>query len=361
MFRRKQKASQEQENQQQPASEQPAMPAEFEQVVKVLPERDRDGTYFWQRFAERLHHRFDGVPGRNGTGSFVNECLRAGADAVPVIRRNTLWEKNAPDTSRKRARAIYELRVRLGLFYAASLHCLVEGASRLCARCGDTEWHGFTDDGQPFSEFVAAQEGKVEITWTNGAPDYGKACLIKHVFLEAEEMLLLTGELAQEVYNNAAPSGPRGLFALMLAAAGQGEKESVDIARVFLRALGDAVEQKAVKVNTKMGGHVFITPEFWLLTTPIGLNCVNDYIRTRRGYRRHDFTRHEVFRSLREGGFLVGAQELEDTPRCVLKSRRWRKPLELRGLCIAAGVLFSVPGTPFFEGTVRIREGLDVQ
>ena len=360
MFRRKRQASQEQENQQ-PASEQPALPVEFEQVAKVLPERDRNGRYFWQRFAERLHHRFDGVPGRYGTGSFVNECLRAGADAVPVIRRNTLWEKNAPDTSRKRARGIYELRIRLGLFYAASLHYLVENASRLCARCGDAEWRGVMDEGEPFSEFVAGQEDEVEITWTNGAPDYGKACLIKHVFLQAEEILLLTDELAREVYNNAAPSGPRGLFALMLAADGQGEKESLDIARVFLRALADAVEQKAVKVNTKMGGHVFITPEFWLLTTPIGLNCVNDFIRTRRGHRRHDFTRHQVFHALREGGFLVGAQELEDTPRCVLKSRRWRKPLELRGLCIAAGVLFSVPDAPFFEGTVRIREGLDIR
>ena len=330
MFRRKRQASQEQASQeqanQQPASEQPAMPVEFEQVIKVLPEIDRHDRYFWQRFAERLHGWFDGVPGRYGSGSFVDECLRAGADAVPVMRWNTLWHKNAPDTSRKRARGIYELRIRLGLFYAASLHYLVEGASRLCARCGDT--------------------------------DHGKACLITHMFIKAEEMLQLTGELAQEVYNNAAPAGPHGLFALMLAADGQGEKESLDIARVFLRALGDAVEQKAVKVNTKMGGHVFITPEFWLLTTPIGLNCVNDFIRTRRGHRRHDFTRHQVFHALREGGFLVGAQELEDTPRCVLKSGRWRKPLELRGLCIAAGVLFSVPGMPFFEGTVRIREEL---
>lgn len=365
MFRRKRQASQDQASQeeanQQPASEPPPMPVEFEQVIKVLPEVDRHGRYFWQRFAERLHGWFDGVPGRYGTGSFVDECLRAGAAAVPVIHRNTLWQKNAPDTSRKRARGIYELRIRLGLFYAASLHYLVEGASRLCARCGDTEWHGFTDGSQPFSEFVAEQEGEVEFTWTNGAPDHGKACLITHMFIKAEEMLKLTGELAQEVYNNAAPAGPYGLFALMLAADGQGEKESLDIARVFLSALGDAVEQKAVKVNTKMGGHVFITPDFWMVTTPVGLNCVNDYIRTRRGYRRHDFTRHEVFSSLREGGFLVGAQELEDTPRCVLKSRRWRKPLELRGLCIAAGVLFSVPGTPFFEGTVRIREGLDIR
>ena len=39
------------------------------------------------------------------------------------------------------------------------------------------------------------------------------------------------------------------------------------------------------------------------------------------------------------------------------KSRRWRKPLQLHGLCIAAGVLFSVHDVPFFEGTVTIKEG----
>ena len=173
-------------------------------------------------------------------------------------------------------------------------------------------------------------------------------------------MLLLTNELAVEVYDNAAPAGPRGLFALMLAAAGQAEKGSVDVARVFLHALGDAVQQKALKINTKMGGHVFITPEYWLLTTPVGLNCVNDLIRTRRGARRHDFTRHQVFKALREGGYLVGIREEEDTPLCVLKSRSWRKPLELRGLCIAAGVLFSVIDAPLFEGIVKVKEEFDV-
>ena len=339
----------------QPAQK-PALPAEFEQVIKVLPERDLDGNYFWQRFAERVQHRFGGVPGRNGTGSFVDECLRAGANAVPVVRRNTLWEKNAPHISEKRARGIYELRIRLGLFYAASLRCLVEGVSRLRARCGDAEWHGVRDEGQPFSEFVAGQEEKVEITWTNSAPDFGKACLVTQVFMTGEEALLLTPELAAEVYNNAAPSGPFGLFALMLAANGQAEKEEVDVARVFLHALGEAVAKKSVKVNSRMCGHVFITPEFWLLTNPIGLDCVIELIGSRWGARRYQLTRHEVFKALREGGYLLGALEGKDTRHCVLKSRRWRKPLQLHGLCIAAGVLFSVPDVPFFGGAVTIRE-----
>ena len=339
----------------QPAQK-PALPAEFEQVIKVLPERDLDGTYFWQRFVERVQHRFGGVPGRNGTGSFVDECLRAGANAVPVVRRNTLWEKNAPHISEKRARGIYELRIRLGLFYAASLRCLVEGVSRLRARCGDAEWHGVREEGQSFSEFVAGQEEKVEITWSNSAPDFWKACSITQGFMKSQETLLLTEELVAEVYKNAAPSGPRGLFASMLAADGQAEKEEVDVARVFLRALGEAVKQESVKINSQMGGHVFITPEFWFLTTPIGLDCVIELIGSRRGARRHHLTRHEVFKALREGRYLVGALEGSDTRHCVLKSRRWRKPLVLHGLCIAAGVLFSVRDVPEFAGTVTIKD-----
>ena len=106
----------------------------YESVVAVLPEVDRQGRYFWQSFAERLQGRFGGLPGTDGTGTFVDECLRAGAAAVPVARRNTMWQKDAPDPSRKRARGIYELRIRLGLFYAASLRC--PGAWRL-AVAGD--------------------------------------------------------------------------------------------------------------------------------------------------------------------------------------------------------------------------------
>ena len=176
------------------------------------------------------------------------------------------------------------------------------------------------------------------------------------VFFTVGEALLLTPKLAEEVYNHASPAGPSGLFGLMLVAAGQAEKPSVDVARIFLHALGEAVEQKALKINTRMGGHVFITPEFWLLTNPLGLDCVIDVIRTRRGSRRHDFTRHQVYGALRDGGYVVGVRGGWDTDHCVLKSRRWRKPLELHGLCIAAGVLFSVQSAPFFEGTVTIKE-----
>ena len=328
----------------------------FEEVAAVIPERYPDGRYFWQPFAERVCHRFEGIPAQDGAGSFVEACLKAGASAVPVVRRNSLWEKDAPDRTDTQARKIYELRIRLGLFYAASLRHLIQGVARLRARCGDAVWHGLTDEGQPFSEFAAGQEDKIEIEWTKAAPDFGRSFLTISVFLKPEEALLLTSKLAEEVFNHVGPSGPSGLFGLMLVAAGQAEKASVDVARVFLHALGEAVEQKALKVNTRMGGHVFITPEFWLLMAPRGLDFMIELIGTRRGARRHQFSRNAVYAALRAGGYLLGIAEGDDTSLCQLKSRRWRKPLELRGLCIAAGVLFSVQSAPFFEGIVMIKE-----
>ena len=327
----------------------------YEAVVAVLPEVDRQGRYFWQSFAERLQGRFEGLPGTDGTGTFVDECLRAGAEAVPVARRNTMWQKDAPDPSRKRARGIYELRIRLGLFYAASLRCLVHGVSRMRVACGEAEWHGVSEEGQSFGDFAAGHEDEVEVAWTNPAADFGKVCLATQVFLSPQEALMLTPRLAEEVYNNASP-GPSGLFAMMLAAEGQGETEGIDVAGVFLHALGEAVVRKAVKVNTKMGGHVFITPEFWLLTAPRGLDCMLEVISARRGAGRHQFTRHEVYGALRAGGYLSSVSEGDDTALCVLRARRWRKPVEIRGVCIAAGVLFAVQNAPLFEGTVNLVE-----
>ena len=328
----------------------------FAEIEDVLPERDTDGRFFWQPFAERVRRHFEGVPGPDGTGSFVDECLRAGARAVPVVRRNRLWQKNAPDISEQEARDIYELRIRLGLFYAGSLRCLVQGVARLRARCGEAEWHAVTEESQPFSAFAAGQPEKVEVEWTTAAPDVGMTCLVAQVFLRPEEILLLTPGLAAEVYNHVGPGGPSGLFGLMLVADGQAERPSVDVARVFLHALGEAVERKVLRVNTRMGGHVFITPEFWFLPAPRGLDFMIEAIGTRRGARRYAFSRHEVYDALRAGGYLVGTADGDNTALCVLRARGWRQAMELRGLCITAGVLFSAQGLPFFEGTVEIKE-----
>ena len=328
----------------------------YEEVAAALPGRRRNGRYFWQGFAERLEDRLGGLPGQGDGSLFVDECLRAGARAVPLLEQNSLWEQDAPDISEKRDRGVYELRIRLGLFYAASLRYLVQGVTRMRVTCGESEWRPVSGEGQSFRDFAARQDGEVDVTWSKTAPDFGWACLVTQLFVPAEEALLLTPELAREVYEHVCSAGPSGLFGMMLASDGQVETTEVDVARVFLQALGQAAAQKLLKVNTKMSGHVFITSEFWLLTNPVGLDCMIEVIGKRRGARRYQLTRHDVFRALREGGYLVGVTEDRDTNHCVLKSRRWRKPLRLHGLCIAAGVLFAAHDVPLFEGTVTLME-----
>ena len=328
----------------------------YEDAVAALPQRRRGGRYFWQGFAERLQDRFEGLPAPGDGGLFVDACLRAGARGVGAAQQSSLWEQDAPDISDKQARGVYELRVRLGLFYAASLRYLVQGIAGMRVTCGESEWKPITEGGESFRDFAARQEGEVDVAWSKAAPDFGQACLVTQLFVAPEEALLLTPELAREVYEHVCSAGPSGLFGLMLASDGQAETAEVDVARVFLQALGQAVEQKLVKVNTKMGGHVFITSEFWLLTNPVGLDCMIEVVGKRRGARRLRVTRHDVFRALREGGYLAGGTEGRDTTHCVLKSRRWRKPLTLHGLCIAAGVLFSAHDVPLFEGTVTLVE-----
>ena len=329
---------------------------ELDELAKVLPERAPDGRFYWQPFVDRIEKRFDGLPAPDGGDSFVRGCLAAGCRAVPVIRRNTLWENRAPPLSDRRARGVFELRIRLGLFFAASLRYLVHGACRLRAKVGDAEWHAVTEQEVSFRDFLAAHDGELDVAWSKALPDFGAVCLLVQFFFTPQEVVLLTPALTQEVFNHVRPEYAAGLFGRMLAADGQAEKKEVDVARVFLHALGEAVGKKSVKVNSRMGGHVFITPEFWLLTNPIGLDCVIELIGSRWGARRYQLTRHEVFKALREGGYLLGGLDGKDTRHCVLKSRRWRKPLELHGLCIAAGVLFSVPDVPFFWGAVMLKE-----
>ena len=324
----------------------------YEDVAAVLPRKRRNGRYLWEGFAERLQDRFEGLPAQGEAGLFVDECLRAGARAVPLLEQNSLWEQDAPDISEKQLRGLYELRIRLGLFYAASLRYLVQGVSRMRVTCGDSEWKPVTETGESFKDFAARQDGEVEVSWSKTVPTFGQACLVTHVFVAPEEALLLTAELADEMYEHVCSAGPSGLFGMMLASDGQVETAEVDVARVFLQALGQAVEQKAVVVNTKMLGHVFITPDFWMLTAPRGVDWIIEVVRTRRGARRYEFTRHDVYDALRAGGYLIGIGDSDNTALCVLKSKGWRKPVQIRGLCIAAGALFSAHDAPFFEGTV---------
>ena len=329
------------------------------EVKKVLPESDARGRYFWGSFVERIEKRFDGLQAPDGGASFVRECVAAGCRAVPVARRNTLWEQKAPPVSRKRARGIYELRIRLALFFAGCLRYVVQGTGRLRVRAGDSEWYPVMDGGVPFSEFRKAHEGKVEVAWTNAVPDHGEAYFLAEYFFPLPDALMLTRPIAKEVLNYVRPDDPAGLFGMMLYDDGQLEKVSVDVAGVFLEGLAEAVDRKVLRVNTRADGHVFVTPEFWLLTAPIGLDCVKDWLRTRRKGRRYNFPRHDIFRALSADGHLAGieAGAKGNAVRIYqVEATDWQEPLELYGLAIASGSMPVQPNlAPLFEGTVTFK------
>ena len=345
---------------------------ELGELTKVLPERAPDGCFFWQPFVERIEQRFDGLPAPDGGESFVGGCVAAGCQAVPVIRRNALWERQAPPLSDRRARGIFELRIRLGLFFAASLRYLVHGVCRLRIKIDDVEWHPglgglkaggrewhpVTGDGVSFRELLAGRAGEAPVvTWSEAVPGVGEVCVLAGFFFPFQEVNLLTPGLAGDVLACAQPGRPTGLFGRMLGAEGQVESEAVDVAGVFLEGLAEAVERKLLRVNTRMGGHLFVTPEFWLLTTPIGLDWVTEVIRSRKQGGRHDLTRHDVFGALRGAGCLVhGESGDSDTPLCVLSSGAWAGKLELHGLCIASDALPWKPVVPDFDGIVTLKK-----
>ena len=345
---------------------------ELDELAKVLPERAPDGRFYWQPFVDRIEKRFDGLPAPDGGESFVQGCVAAGCQAVPVIRRNTLWEHQAPPLSDRRARGVFELRIRLGLFFAASLRYLVHGACRLRIKidnvewhpglgglkAGGVEWHPVSGDGVSFRELLSGHAGaEPVVTWSEAAPGIGEVCVLAGFFFPYQEVVLLTPGLAGNVLAYVQPGRPTGLFGRMLGAEGQVGSESVDVAGVFLEGLVEAVDRKLLRVNTRRGGHLFVTPAFWLLTTPIGLDCVTELIRTRTQGRRHDFTRHDVFGALRASGCLVGGETCDsDTPLCVLSSGPWSGTLELNGLCIGSAGLPWKPAVSDFDGIVTLKK-----
>ena len=330
---------------------------ELDELAELLPQRDAKGRFFWQDYVDRITDRFGGLPAPDDAESFVRGSLAAGCKAVPVMERRTLWERQAPPAMDQRARTVFELRVRLGLFFAASLRYLTHGACRLRVRAGDDEWHPLRGERLTYKAFMEAQGREPDVTWAQAVLDYGQIYVLAQFFLQFREVTLLSFDLAQDVYNHLRPDDPTGLFSILLSDDGQVEAGDVDVAGVFLAALAQAVERKVLTLNTRVNGHLFVTPAFWLLTTPVGLDCVTELIRARGP--RHDFTRHDVFRALREAGCLVGTDSGaagRDTPRCVLRSGSWSRPLELHGLCIAPGALPGQPVVPPFDGTVTLMK-----
>ena len=348
---------------------------ELDELAKALPERAPDGRFYWQPFVDRIEKRFDGLPAPDGGESFVGGCVAAGCQAVPVIRRNTLWENQAPPLSDRRVRGVFELRIRLGLFFAASLRYLVHGACRLRIKIDDVEWrpglgglkagglewHPVTGDGGSFRELLSGHAGgEPVVTWSEAAPGIGEVCVLAGFFFPSQEVVLLTPGLAGDVLAFAQPGRPTGLFGRMLGAEGQVESEAVDVAGVFLEALAECVDKGIVRVNTRANGHVFVTPELWFLTTPIGLGYVRDFLRTRRQGRRYDFPRHEIFRALYSEGCLAGVKEGgrgNSVWICELDVVGWDKPLKLCGLPILGQSLPVQPGlVPLFDGTVTLKK-----
>ena len=257
-------------------------------MEELLPYRDARGRYFWQDYVDRITERFDGLPGPDDKESFVAHCLAAGCRAVPVIERSSLWKRQAPPEWDTKKRAAYELRVRLGLFTAASLRSLTHGACRLRVRIGNAEWRPWPGLGGNYRQFLEANEGKPAITWTTAVPDVGEVYLLAQYFLQFGEVSLLSFELTKEVYGHLRPDDPTGLFSIMLSDHGQAEEPESDVASLFLDALAKAVGKKRLRLNTRRMGHLFFDPAFWFLTCPIGVDVVASFIRRRRGGPPHD-------------------------------------------------------------------------
>ena len=336
---------------------------ELVELASLLPQKDAKGRYFWQDYVGRVTSRFDGLPAPDDSGSFVRGCLAAGCKAVPVMERRKAWERLMPPGSDTRDRTVLERRVRLSLFFAASLRYLTHGACRLRVRAGDDEWHPLRGDRLTYRAFVEARDREPDVTWSKAVPNYGQVCVLAQFFLQLRETTLLGFDMAQDVYNHLRPDDPTGLFSIMLSDDGQVEEGEMDVASVFLAAVAQAAQRKVLRMNTRVGGHLFVTPAFWLLTTPVGLDHVTGLLRKRLPGPRHDFTRADVFRALDSHGCLAGTPGRGDGKAarvCVVDSESWLLPLTLKGLPILSGSLPGHSAAPIFDGTVTLKEETEI-
>ena len=338
----------------------PVVP-EIDELARLLPEHDDKGRFFWQDYVDRIIDRFDGLPAPDGGASFVRACLAAGCRAVPIIEHSRLWEIEAPPRMHPR-RPAYELRVRLGLFFAASLRCLVRGVCGLRVRAEGGDWHVLDGERLSYREFVRARDGAApEISWLTPAPERGQVYVLAAFFFQRREILMLTRELAAEVLDYAGPDDPGkmpgGLFGRMLFHAGQAAGDEVDVAGLFLEALRQLARSGRLRLNSNPGD-LFVTPELSFLVTPAALDVLIQVLR-RRG---HSFTRPGIYRALGDAGCLVGIAPgaARHTPLAKLKSAAWRAPIRVRGLPIAHAALWKLHTPPaFFDGTIKIEEDRD--
>ena len=318
----------------------------------MLPVRER-----WERFVNRVALCCGELATPDGAATLAAGCVAAGSEALPALERSRLWERLAPPDRREREG--FEDRVRLGLFFAAGLKYLLPLLCTVRVRAGKAEWEPFRAS---LPDFLAEKGGTApQVAWLDSAPHAGRMLALASFFLGRQEVVeYLTPVVAQEVFDYLRPDGHQGLFGTILGDAGQAVEQAapVDVAAVFLAALAQAVERKVLRLNTRMGGHVFVAPAFWLLTTPKGLDCVTALIRTRLQGRRHDFTRHEVFRALQSGGHLAGAGGHGAAAWvCEVDAEGWERPLELHGLPVLSCALPLQPhAVPCFGGTITLKK-----
>ena len=200
----------------------PPLP-EIEQLAELIPERDPQEHFLWQDYVERIVERFEGLPAPDGGESLVRACLAAGCKAVPVIRLSPLWEKGLSEREwHRRESSDLAARVRLGLFFAASLRYLVHALCRLRIKTGKVQWHPLMDllragevywrpllgGGVSFRGLQAASDDTMEITWLDVVPTHAQVCTLAPRFLQAYEVSLLTLELAVDVLACAQPGSP---------------------------------------------------------------------------------------------------------------------------------------------------------
>ena len=353
----------------------PEVVPELDALAKLIPERDKEGQFYWQPFVDRIVQRFDGLPAPDGGESFVRACLAAGCEAVPVIQRNVMWRNHQPPASDEKGRAAFELRIRLGLFLAASLRYLVHGVCRLRIKIGDLDWHPWKERLQagevrwhpilgtavPFRKYLAACDREPEITWLETAPTGGQVCAVVPRFFQAYELRVMTLDMTLELFVEllecVQPGTPNGLFGHMLFSAGQieeeREEEEVDVAATFLGAVRQAVKAKRLRVNTNPGD-LFVTPELSFLVAPAAVDLMIKSLR-KRGPR---FVRTEIYQALGAAGCLVGIGPNvgQHTPWATVTSSVWKAPIRIRGLPITHGALWDAQAPPpFLDGTVKVE------
>ena len=352
-----------------PAPASPPVP-ELRELAGLIPERDENGGYLWQPYVDRIVQRLDGLPAPDGGESFVRACFAAGCKAVPVMRSSRLWKNGlSPYEIHHAESSGLAGRVRLSLFFAASLRYLVHGLCRLRikAKRGD-DWHPLKGPlrkeevfwrpvrggGVSFREFEAAHESRLGITWVDVQPTDAQACILASSFLQPYERSLLTLEQAVDVVDCAMPRGSGGVVRWMLLNDGQIEVKRVDAAGLSLEALRQLAWSRRLRLNTNPGD-LFVTPEVSFLVAPVAVDVLTQVLR-RRG---HSFSRAEIYRALGDAGCLVGVSPgaKRHTVAARLTSPAWREPVRLHGLPIAHGTLWNVQMPPgYFDGTVRIRD-----